>query len=249
MATSTIYTTKDTYANESNPDTSYGTTNDIRIDEDPGSSNYGYVGFDITSAPTASQTTNVLFYYYRSLYAGTPTGYFRRTTSSWAETLTWNTGQPSVTDTNMATCAFAASSSWGSCNITNMYKDAKNAGNDLGIQLKQSTSNDIGIASRETTYDSYIYITYGAITDYYVKTTGNDSLDGLSWTNAWATVNKAATTVADGSTVHIGFGDYTSEPASNKIAPQNIGASGIYYLPETATTGGGTGTVSVEQNV
>jgi len=87
------------------------------------------------------------------------------------------------------------------------------------------------------------------ISDYYVKTTGNDALSGVSWTNAWKTINKAATTVADGSTVHIGFGTYDAEPAANKIAPQNIGASGISYLPETTTTGGGTGTVSVEQNI
>lgn len=84
--------------------------------------------------------------------------------------------------------------------------------------------------------------------NYYVKTTGDDSKDGLSWTNAWKTINKAATTIADGTTVHIGFGTYDAEPATNKIAPQNIGALGIYYLPETETTGGGTGTVSVEQN-
>lgn len=83
---------------------------------------------------------------------------------------------------------------------------------------------------------------------YYVKVGGNDSLDGKSWANAWATINKAATTVIDGTTVHIGFGDYVTEPAANKIAPQNIGASGIFYLPETANTGGGTGTVSIEQN-
>lgn len=84
--------------------------------------------------------------------------------------------------------------------------------------------------------------------EYYVKTNGDDSKDGYSWTNGWKTINKAATTVADGSTVRIGFGTYDAEPASNKIAPQNIGATGIYYLPETAETGGGTGTVSVEQN-
>lgn len=84
--------------------------------------------------------------------------------------------------------------------------------------------------------------------DYYVKIGGNDTNDGSTWTKAWATINKAATTVADDSIVHIGFGDYISEPSANKIAPQNVGASGIYYLPETATTGGGTGTVSIEQN-
>ena len=84
--------------------------------------------------------------------------------------------------------------------------------------------------------------------EHYVKVGGNDSLNGYSWVNAWATINKAATTVADGSTVHIGFGDYILEPATNKIAPQNVGATGITYHCETATTGGGTGTVSVEQN-
>lgn len=84
--------------------------------------------------------------------------------------------------------------------------------------------------------------------DHYVKIGGDDTKDGSTWANAWATINKAATTVPDGSTVHIGFGDYVNEPALNKIAPQNIGASGIKYLPETAGTGGGTGTVSIEKN-
>lgn len=84
--------------------------------------------------------------------------------------------------------------------------------------------------------------------DYYVKVGGNDSNDGKSWANAWKTINKAATTVPDGSIVHIGFGTYDAEPGTNKIAPQNVGSMEIYYLPETATTGGGTGTVSIEQN-
>jgi len=84
--------------------------------------------------------------------------------------------------------------------------------------------------------------------DYYVKTDGDDAKDGFTWANAWKTINKAATTALDGMIIHIGFGDYTNEPSANKIAPQNIGASGITYLPETATTGGGTGTVSIEQN-
>jgi hypothetical protein len=99
-----------------------------------------------------------------------------------------------------------------------------------------------------TTDDTYDITCYLATNDWYVKTTGDDAKTGTSWAQAWKTINKAATTVADGSTVHIGFGNYVNEPATNKIAPQNIGASGIYYLPETAETGGGTGTVSVEQN-
>lgn len=99
-----------------------------------------------------------------------------------------------------------------------------------------------------TTDDTYNITCYLITGDYYVKTTGNDANTGTSWAQAWKTINKAATTVADGKTVHIGFGTYDAEPAGNKIAPQNVGASGIYYLPETATTGGGTGTVSIEQN-
>ena len=82
-------------------------------------------------------------------------------------------------------------------------------------------------------------------TDYYVKTTGDDSKDGGSWANAWKTINKAATTVADGSTVHIEYGTYNAEPAGNKIAPQNVGTSGIYYSPEG---GSSPHIVSVEQN-
>lgn len=105
--------------------------------------------------------------------------------------------------------------------------------------LKTSWSNLTGTHRLNAGYDD---------AEHYVKVGGNDALNGFSWTNAWATINKAATTVADGSTVHIGFGDYVLEPATNKIAPQNIGATGIFYLPETATTGGGTGTVSIEQN-
>lgn len=86
----------------------------------------------------------------------------------------------------------------------------------------------------------------------YVKTAGDDAKDGLSWTNAWKTINKAATTLIDSEVARIGFGTYDAEPAGNKIAPQNvvagIGKEGIWYMPETAETGGGTGTVIVEIN-
>lgn len=84
---------------------------------------------------------------------------------------------------------------------------------------------------------------------YYVKTTGNDSNDGESWANAWATINKAATTVADGTTVHIGHGTYNNEPAGNAIAPANAGPLGIKYKPETADTGAEVaGSIIVEKN-
>ena len=46
------------------------------------------------------------------------------------------------------------------------------------------------------------------MTDYYVKTDGNDSLDGLSWDNAWLTVNKAATTATSADTIYYADGTY-----------------------------------------
>lgn len=102
-------------------------------------------------------------------------------------------------------------------------------------------------------YESYIYLdditeSYTALSDYYVKVGGDDTLAGTSWATAWATINKGATTVTDGKTLHVGFGNYVLEPDSNKIAPQNIGASGIEYIFETAGSSGGTGTVSIEKN-
>jgi len=98
----------------------------------------------------------------------------------------------------------------------------------------------------DDTYNITCYLIGG--TDYYVKPDGNDGNPGSSWANAWKTVDKAARTVPDGSTVHIAFGTYAEEPAGNKIAPQNIGSEGIFYALETAGSGGGTGTVTIEKN-
>ena len=112
---------------------------------------------------------------------------------------------------------------------------------DLILRMESTVVSDSG-------WDSWWDLISLIYTDFYVKTTGNDASDGTSWVNAWATVNKAATTVVDGSTVHIGFGTYNAEPANNDIAPVNTGAVGIKYLPETETTGGGTGSVIIEVN-
>lgn len=109
------------------------------------------------------------------------------------------------------------------------------------VKIYNESTEDI-----DDTYNITCYLIGGV--DYYVKTTGNDELSGSSWANAWKTIDKAARTVPDGSTVHIGFGTYNAEPAGNKISPQNIGSEGIFYIPETAGSEGGTGTVTVEKN-
>ena len=46
------------------------------------------------------------------------------------------------------------------------------------------------------------------MTTYYVKVGGNDGLNGRSWGNAWATVNKAATTATSGDLIIYGNGIY-----------------------------------------
>ena len=251
MSTQTIYANNDAYSYEYIPNTVQNTTI-LNVRGDSGYRCRSYFGFDITSAPGASAVTTVQIAL-QFAYVGrkTFTGRFSRITGSWAEsTLTWN-NVPATTSTNQTTHSLVhtPTNTWFYYDITAMWKDAKNAGNVFGVQIMDNNEyND-----SENTYQSRtapnpprLVITYTG--DYYVETTGNDASAGTSWATAWKTINKAATTVADGTTVHIGFGTYDAEPAANKIAPQNVGASGIYYLPETATTGGGTGTVSVEQN-
>lgn len=98
----------------------------------------------------------------------------------------------------------------------------------------------------DDSYNITCYLIGG--TDYYVKPDGNDELSGSSWSTAWATIHKAATTVQNGATVHIGFGTYANEPAGNKIAPQNVGVNGIFYKPEEINSEDGVGTVIIEKN-
>jgi len=59
---------------------------------------------------------------------------------------------------------------------------------------------------------------------YYVKTNGNDSNSGLSWANAWKTIQKAADTITDFDVVYISNGIYSEEiQVTNKNNVQFIG--------------------------
>ena len=245
-----ILSTKSSYVLNSSPDNNYGNSTDLHVCGQSTQIHRSYIEFGISNIPSTINKAILYLYCHTFGVSGTRTLNAKRITSSWVEsTITWNTGQPTVTTTNMAQTSITNTEipTWKSWDVTNMLNDE--TGSTFGIQV---TDND---ETASSTYDWYFYsddasslIPYLLINPYYVKVGGNDASNGLSWATAWATINKAATTVADGSTVHIGFGDYTAEPASNKIAPQNVGTLGIEYLPETATTGGGTGTVSVEQN-
>lgn len=244
-----IETSKASFVAESDPDTNYGNNTTLGIVSlDTQRNKRSCIEFDISGAPsTINHVILWLYCYYDSAYTRTHDA--KRITSSWVEsTITWN-NQPSTTDTNKAsrTATSSDSGTWVSWDITNLFNDE--TGSTLGILIRDANEDFSSSAIWYFYSDDYTSKhPYIEINGYYVKTTGDDSKDGKSWAQAWKTINKAATTVADGSYVHIGFGTYDAEPAANKIAPQNIGASGIFYLPETAETGGGTGTVSVEQN-
>jgi hypothetical protein len=80
---------------------------------------------------------------------------------------------------------------------------------------------------------------------FYTKVGGNDANDGISWSDAFATVNKGMTSIPDNAVLHVGFGSYLSEPANNTLSPD---AEDVTVVYETATTGGGTGTTTVEVN-
>ena len=242
------------------------TTEDVEIGAGDSDQNYNesyyvlYIGwssekwrslmkFDLSSIPSGSTITSAVLRMSQNDTFVSADFTFERITGAWnASTVIWDT-KPAVSATNSVTASCNSSSGWKNvATVTDLVKDAFALGSGCGIcgRGKFETSSD---GFHNFARGAKLNITYDLPTgDYYVKVGGNDSLGGNSWANAWATVHKAATTVPDGSTVHIGFGDYTAEPAANKIAPQNAGATGIIYHLETATTGGGTGTVSIEQN-
>jgi len=84
---------------------------------------------------------------------------------------------------------------------------------------------------------------------FYVKTGGDDTEEGVSWANAWKHVNTGMVRAPNDSTLRIGFDVgavyYSDEPANNTLSPD---ADNVTVIYETETTGGGTGTATVEVN-
>lgn len=246
MAT-TIYADYDTTTLEAFPNTNYGSQTTLAVRGYTGDRGYGYIHFDISAwvGKTLSQGTLKYYIATNNLSADTRVR-FKRAATSWTESgLVWNDPM-SVGSQEDGRTLSASDTGWMAQGMTDTLQELLDNG-CCGLRIALD-AYDIIIGSSEGSYCPKIELTELIVNDYYAKVGGNDALDGKSWANAWGTIHKIATTLTDGQTGHIGFGNYTAEPAANKIAPQNVGASGIYYLPETATTGGGTGTVSVEQN-
>lgn len=253
MTVTTLYVDKDAYTRIKAPDTNYGSGNSLEIAylvNDSDTQN-GYMEFDLTSIPDAQYVHDAVLRVRKGGGGSNELAYLNSLAAQFTEnTITWNNAPATNSDWD-TTKAFGGSA-WYEISVDANWVQSKLSSNWLGIKFSVLGYDSISLFSKEYSSGSLkaeLVITYNTTpNEYYVKTSGDDTKDGSSWANAWATVNKAATTVADGKTVHIGFGTYNAEPANNDIAPVNAGAIGIKYLPETATTGGGTGSVIVEVN-
>ncbi len=76
--------------------------------------------------------------------------------------------------------------------------------------------------------------------DVYVKLTGDDSNSGLSWDSAKKTIKAGLETVATNGTLHIAFGDYSSQDAITLDKTVDLlceneggGGTGTVVLPPT----------------
>ena len=259
----TLNCNKDGYSREDNSGYNYGTCNEVLSKNSIfGESRKAYFNFDTTGI---SLTDNLFrFYYVFSGYGfsvGTPFS-LKRVTSTWNEgsncgstessVLTWD-NIPSDTATNEVTFyPNRINDSWQYVDVTTLIRDS--GSNYFSFVIYPNTSNnETRFYSREWTYVPYI--DYRSVKNF-VRTAangGDDANDGASWTNPWATIDKAAKTVLDGAEVQIEGGTYNAEPAANDIAPVNAGTTGIKYTVwgtagSGTADGTGTGTVTVEKN-
>ncbi len=245
----TIYCDRDCVVHENNPTKNYSSTyNYLQFDSATTSSReYGCIGFSISGIPTITSATLYVRGYYPTQSPVSVT-LRRMTNDSWTQTgLTWNT--VSVTSTNSTTGKMPNNTGWVSFNVTNMMNDAISA-NMIIFGIAIETAIDSSPAVMTTVdYGVPAYIVYSGVdsptTDWYVVSGGTGIANGYDWDNAMATVNEAMTSVTSGNTVHIAFGTYNSEPTNNRLSPD---ADDVTVIYETATTGGGSGTATIEVN-
>src|SRR5437870_9525687 len=77
------------------------------------------------------------------------------------------------------------------------------------------------VRGRLITVGLLLYSTTAAATNFYVKNGGDDTRDGLSLANAWATLRHAADLVNPGDTVHVQDGNYQGFYVSRSGAAGN----------------------------
>lgn len=83
-----------------------------------------------------------------------------------------------------------------------------------------------------------VNVSSDSVTTLYVKTTGDDTYSGSYWGSAKKNIKDGLRFIPSAGTLRIGFGDYSAQPGIKFD-------KSVSLLCETATTGGGTGTVNL----
>lgn len=163
MASTVIYTDRDTVVLSDYPDNNYdGNSYDSFYTDEWGTACVIH-GFNIASAPASANVSSVILSLKSNGYGANNIDVKRITYDNWSETtLTWNLA--TYTSTNALTgLNWVASQSWTAYDITAIYKDAKDAGmNILGTRLNNPSDslNVVYMLEAGSGYIAYITITY-----------------------------------------------------------------------------------------
>ncbi len=246
MTSTTLYPTGDTQVAEADPNENY-CNYELMAVEAKDNERRSFIKFDISSLPEDIVINEAILYlhYYHLSEDSNDSGKINRATEDFDEcNITWN-NQPSVTSTHEVDIVLHSSGTWEDYDVTDLLQDACDENLDyFAMRLRATTGNDNHrFHTSNSDYDPYLTIDYTEpdYSNVYVKLSGDDSNDGLSWTNAKQTIKAGLETVATDGTLHIAFGDYSSQDAitldktvSLLCENEGGGGTGTVVLPPTA---------------
>ena len=165
MAVTTVYTDRDCEVLSSQPNTtgmhcSFPSVESVTSGSDTLNAVFG---FQIPSIPISANITSVSLKLRRRFRGTLDTQTLKRITAdSWGEcTSSYNI--LTVTDTNLTTFSMPVNDAWVSINVTDMYKDAKDAAMSIfGVRVTNPATNGATLWARDngSGYIAYIEITY-----------------------------------------------------------------------------------------
>jgi len=145
MPAETIYPVKDTSIQEFKPDRNWGTS-PLEFSEYEYAVWRAFLGFDISSAPSSADVSSVTLHMFvrNSMRFHDSPGTIHRITGSWEEsTATWNNSKDIKTSGLVLARTFGHAEYepiWDVQDVTALYKEAKDAGDVLDLQLRTSES-------------------------------------------------------------------------------------------------------------
>ena len=246
MTDITLHPIGDTYIFQGSPDTNY--CNEEKLFINTGSERRMFFEFNITSIPEGSVIDSATFYLYHYAETLSDNGKIQRITEDFDEcVVTWN-DQPLYTTEHEVSITFHGSADWEEYDVKELLQDAYDTGSGyFRFRIIQTTDVDghffRSMNYSDSDYHPYLEVTYSGSQygNVYVKLSGNDSNDGLSWTNAKQTIKSGLETVAANGILHIAFGDYSSQDAitldktvSLLCENEGGGGTGTVVLPPTA---------------